>query len=292
MILEHTTTPDWPGVRDGSFASRVASSSPTGCSIALLGMPDDTGVALNNGYPGAAQGPSAFRAALARYGTAEPHGFDWPAVFDAGDVRPGDTIEETHDRVSSTVHALVIYGLIPIGIGGGHDLTYPFVRGVLESCDSMCGIYLDAHLDVREEIGSGMPFRKLLESPKVQSVDVIGLDPFVNSRSHMDWFLANGGRHESLSVSGPWPSDDLFFSIDLDAIDAANAPGVSARNPGGMSPRLAAQWAEAAGASNRVRCFDIMELCPPRDEDGRTARLAAHLFLSFLRGIAQREQQS
>jgi arginase family enzyme len=43
-----------------------------------------------------------------------------------------------------------------------------------------------------------------------------------------------------------------------------------------------------AGQDPGVRCFDIMELCPAHDEGGRTARLAAHVFLSFLRGFAGR----
>ena len=40
--------------------------------------------------------------------------------------------------------------------------------------------------------------------------------------------------------------------------------------------------------SPHIRCFDIMELNPAFDPDGRTARLAAHLFLSFLRDFAKR----
>ena len=35
------------------------------CRVALVGLPDDTGVELNNGRTGASKGPAAFRAALA-----------------------------------------------------------------------------------------------------------------------------------------------------------------------------------------------------------------------------------
>lgn len=280
--------PIWPDRRDGSFASSVVTDSAEGCAIALLGMPDDTGVQLNNGYTGARHGPAAFREALARYGTARPHSFDWPQVFDAGDVIPGESLSDTHERVTLAVEAVCAQGMLPIGIGGGHDLTLAFVRGVLGSVAPMNGIYIDAHLDVREETGSGMPFRRLLEDSRVGSLDVIGLDAFANSRDHVDWFLSNGGRRDGLTADGEWPDGELFFSFDLDAIDAGVAPGVSARNPSGMSSEAAAAWAHAAGRCERVRCFDLMELCPPRDENGRTARLAAHLFLSFLSGFAER----
>ena len=43
-------------------------SIPAGSRVALVGLPDDTGVELNNGRTGASKGPAAFRAALARYG--------------------------------------------------------------------------------------------------------------------------------------------------------------------------------------------------------------------------------
>jgi len=56
-------------------------------------------------------------------------------------------------------------------------------------------------------------------------------------------------------------------------------------NPCGLSPSQLVPWVEAAAAHPRLACFDIMELSPPHDPDGRTARLAAYLFLTFLRAL-------
>ena len=67
-----------------------------------------------------------------------------------------------------------------------------------------------------------------------------------------------------------------------------DSPGVSALNPAGWTVRDAEAWVRACGADPRVRCFDIMELNPAHDPDGRTARVAAHLFLTFLASFAQR----
>ena len=53
--------------------------------------------------------------------------------------------------------------------------------------------------------------------------------------------------------------------------------------------REAEAWVRACGADRRVRCFDLMELNPRFDPDDRTARIAAHLFLTFLTGFAQRK---
>ena len=84
------------------------------------------------------------------------------------------------------------------------------------------------------------------------------------------------------------PGDNIFLSLDLDVLDVSSAPGVSAQNPMGMSVHEVAKWIHAAGANDKVRCFDIMELCPPNDLASNTARVAAHLLLTFLKGFATR----
>jgi len=294
--VEHTNAVDWGRAAPSRMAARIRTDSPDGCAVALLGVPDDTGVELNSGRLGAAEGPGAFRAALARYGTSEPSGRRWPVVFDAGDLEIGDTLKETHQRLTAATGELLDAGLLPVMIGGGHDLTYPFVRALANRSDEpLTGVYFDAHLDVRAKPGSGMPFRSLIDWCGVEALYVHGLDPFANSAEHVRWFEGHGGRGAGGEVFGPddpWPAGDLFVSFDLDVIDQAFAPGVSAMNPCGWDSSTACAWARAAGRCERVRCFDIMELSPPHDsppgDGGRTARLAARLFLEFLSGFTER----
>lgn len=271
----------------GRFASRVRIDAAS-CEIALIGLADDEGVRLNGGRPGAAEGPRSFRAALAKYGAAQPASFAWPNLFDAGDVQPGDSIEQTHGRVTEAVAAALDLGMVPIGIGGGHDLTFPFVRAVAERFGAMSGVYLDAHLDVREEVGSGMPFRTLLEHGLACGLAVHGLDRFATRADHLRWFEGNGGVVVDEDLPPVWPGGACFLSVDLDVLDQSVAPGVSAMNPAGWSAGRACTWARSAGRNPDVRCMDIMELCPRHDEAGRTARVAARLCLEFLAGFAER----
>ncbi len=288
-------------------------------------MPDDTGVRLNGGRPGAAHGPHAFRAALAKYGVAQPEGWEWPVVLDAGDVEPaaGHTeasLHETHRRVTEATRSLLDNGLLPIAIGGGHDLTFPFVRAVVEflrdsgrgGSHPLGGVYFDAHLDVRDTVGSGMPFRKLIEICGVSPLVLAGFSPLVNSREHVRWFLEHGGEIADDDWSqwlDPYMDDGdeesgnpllapldgaehMFCSFDMDVLDASHAPGVSAPNPAGISVQDAARGVFLLASDARLRCMDFMELCPPHDDldaqSGRTARVAAHLFLHALMGFAMR----
>lgn len=296
-MFPHCRPPLWPEEIPGArFASLISTKSPEGCRIGLIGLADDHGIRLNHGRAGAAEGPRAFRAALARYGAGDAAGVNWPRVYDAGDVVgvPGEDLAAMHTRVTEAVAAMLDHGLLPVGIGGGHDLTFPFVRAVAKKIASaggppMVGVYFDAHLDVREGSGSGMAFRRLVEDCGVRGLHVHGLNHLATSQSHLAWFQAHGGHDEhDAAPDDPWPEGDLFVSFDLDVVDQAHAPGVSAMNACGWTPALAERWVTSAGREPRVRCFDLMELSPSLDESGRTARLAAHLFLRFLVGVGQR----
>lgn len=320
-MLPHLSPATWPSEppKFGRFAATIVRSGDESlddatlqgliakCRVALIGLPDDTGVELNRGRIGARDGPRAFRAALAKYGVAMPadETDDAPAlarVFDAGDITPAADIHDTHDRISEGVAAIVRRGLLPVAIGGGHDLTFPFVRGVINALRErpgfprqLHGTYLDAHLDVRTEVGSGMPFRSLLEGGFAANLTCIGLNPLVNSREHMEYFTSRSCRAVFNDATPPSTIADThasFVSLDMDVFDSAYAPGVSALNPCGLSPPQIARLVHSAGVNPAVHCFDIMEFNPHHDADGRTARLAAHMFLTFLRGIAERDRST
>jgi formiminoglutamase len=315
MNIPFTRRPAWPPIRAGAFAATMATEGdvPDGCAVALLGLPDDTGVRLNGGRPGAAEGPAAFRAALARFGTTfdlvADKSLDVP-VFDAGDVEPapgGDeaSLKETHARVEAAVGALRARGLVTFGVGGGHDLTLPVLAAVARSRrHALGGVNLDAHLDVRAKVGSGMPFRQLILGGHVdpQAFVEYGLGRFANNADDVAWARGQGVTLipvEDILAGGagidvaPLLDRALapgagFVSIDLDGLDAAFAPGVSALNPAGLDVRHAIRLVEAAGRDARIVHVDVMELCPPHDIEGRTARTAALLFLSFIAGFASR----
>ena len=292
MEVPYATPPQTPiEPHEGRFSSAVRPISeyqpnPDGHrAVAILGMPDDTGVKLNNGRPGTREGPSAIRRVLSRMGVDRPTNRDWPVVYDAGDVLPaGDDLDETHRRVTEASAAIANAGLLPFGFGGGHDLTFAFVRGVIHALPDKdkprAGVYLDPHLDVRETSGSGMPFRRLIEDCGVYDLRISGFDPLVNTAEHHNWFTLSGGQTLD-RTEGP-PERPYFASLDLDAFDASHAPGVSAMNPFGMSPFIAKYWVMMAAMSPNLRCFDIMELSPPHDDRDRTARLAAYCFLLAL----------
>jgi len=308
----HATAAAWPACRDASFASTIRRDEPGDAAIALIGLPDDTGVELNGGRTGAARGPSAFRSALARFGSVHD-GLKRRdlavSVWDAGDVLPAvgrdaRALEETHARVRAATTWLHERGLVVVAIGGGHDLSAPALGALAaHAAGTVGGVNFDAHLDVRERVGSGMPFRKLIDERALDPSRFveIGLGRFANDPGDLEWLSEKGARlvfadevrTDGLDVVSALQtalggSTPAFLSIDLDGLDGSVAPGVSAVNPLGLGVAHACALSEAAGREPRIRHYDIMELCPDHDADGRTARVAALLFLHFVTGFAER----
>ncbi|MBI3805458.1 MAG: agmatinase family protein [Nitrospirae bacterium] len=284
----------------------------------LLGVPSDAGVVHGGGRGGAAEAPSAIRLQLKRYGTA--YNFERQAdlttlsLADFGDLIPDEkSIEQTHHRLTKAVEAILDLGALPILLGGGHDLTFGGVRALAQRTPGpVGGLTLDAHFDVREPLNgvptSGTPFRNILEKLPNLSGDhfvEVGGNGLVNAKGHFEYLLAKKARIFSLSetrqkgigevvekalqIAGHG-TEKVFCSIDLDSVAQAFAPGVSAPSPDGFTPEEVSLAAYLAGVDPKVAYFDLMEMNPVFDQEGRTARLTAALVLHFLAGLARRKE--
>jgi arginase family enzyme len=219
-------------------------------------------------------------------------------------------LEEIHDRLREVVAAVCLAGLVPLVIGGGHDITYPVVGGAALVHGALGALNVDAHLDVRPPNplrNSGTSFRMAVDEGLVEGARLVelGVQEFANAQAHVGWVREQGGDVVPLeetrrvgmeravavalyraSSNGAAP---LYATLDMDAVSAADAPGVSAPMPDGISPADLLAAARAIGSHPRTVALDIAELNPAFDIDGRTARLAARAALAFISAVAGRE---
>jgi formiminoglutamase len=278
--------------------------------IVLLGIADDTGIRNVKGKPGAAEGPRASREKMYRFTTGAP---SFP-LYDAGDILPENTIEETHASATRAVRAIAAAGHFPIVIGGGHDLGFPHALGVLEHTRARTRfLNIDAHLDVRPTTGgitSGSPWYLLREHALFQStrsaIHEFGIQPHCNAHSLVRYAEKHGfGLHwlENLRAKNkpadlafakllgpPKGKERLLVSLDIDSVEFAAAPGCSAPQTLGFSPREVIRTSFLAGAHPRCDSFGVFELSPPLDPDGRTALLVAHCINAAMAGFATRRK--
>jgi formiminoglutamase len=277
-----------------------------GSLVTFIGYADDRAVVNGRGRAGAAQGPAELRRSLSRLTPGDRGELDALTLHDLGDATPDlGSIEEVHAAVEEAAFAALQAGGRVVLLGGGHDGAYATHSALVRAVSGVVGaINVDAHLDVRALrdglITSGTPFRRLAERWKERYALVeLGMQPQHNARAHRDWVAARGfvvlpldeirGRvADTFSGALRSSAEAIAVSLDLDSVAASSAPGVSAPSPDGLSPADLYACARAAGRDARVRVLDVMELAPPLDVDGRTARLGAAAIWHFLAGVAER----
>ena len=78
-----------------------------------------------------------------------------------------------------------------------------------------------------------------------------------------------------LKAAGP-----VYISFDMDVLDPAYAPGISHREPGGMSVREAISHLHAI--EGQIVGADVVEYNPVRDVSGMTAMVAAKILKEIM----------
>jgi len=302
---------DWTGTSDdpndeqfGDVVESARLDDAHEYDALIVGEPFDEAVI---GRKGASSGPAALREALAAVKT---HHFDAGpvgSVADLGDLGfVGDSADPVPETVSEmqdhlyrfTTRAVHDADTLPVFLGGDNSLTFPNARPLLDS-GSLGVLNFDAHLDVREvrdEPTSGTPYRQLHEAG-LDAYACVGARHFETSTAYADYVAEQGGEIVTAEEVGEdsvaaidaaldamGDVDQVYVSVDLDVLDASEAPGVSAPTPGGVTARELYRMLRLAASDSRVAGFEVVECAPPLDDGDRTARAGARAVAHFLAG--------
>jgi formiminoglutamase len=265
--------------------------------VLVVGCPQDEGVRRNRGRVGARFGPTEVRRSLYRYPVSEAH--ENLRLFDLGDVKLGECLEETHENLHEVVRALLRDGKRLVVLGGGNDISYPDCSALAKETSSLLVLNIDRHLDVRADVprNSGTPYRQLLEERYVRPsmFHEVGINSFANSPKYREYLETLGAHIHYLAdlrekgvgttvqgLTRNTNADAIFFGFDLDVVRAVEAPGVSDPSPMGLTAMEVCEIADAAAADPRTRIIEITEVNPAYDTNGVTSRLAANIVVRAL----------
>ncbi|WP_363466416.1 formimidoylglutamase [Halogeometricum borinquense] len=310
--------PNWSGTSSdpndeqfGHVVEQATIGEAAEYDAVLVGEPYDGAVI---GRPGARDGPTAIRDALAG---VKSHHFDAGPVSGVGDV--GDvklargSVRDVQDSLRETTAELYDSGALPVFLGGDNSLTFPNVaplldgnrdsKGDTDNGDSVGVVSFDAHLDcreVREGPSSGAPYRQLHEAG-LETLAVVGARHFETSTAYADYLDEQGGTIVTAESVGDGVDsaldrirtalsdvDTVYVSVDMDVLDATAAPGVSAPTPGGLTSRELFRLVRSIAGDDRIAGFEVVECAPSLDSTptGRTAATAARTVAHFLGGMS------
>jgi len=194
--------------------------------------------------------------------------------------------KEMLDEVSKFSKKIIENGKIPIAIGGEHSISV----GILENFDDVFVIFLDAHLDFRDEYENSKynhacTLRRIVD--KIGENNILALGVRSAERNELNEAKEQGlkivtskeirsrGMESILQeMSENLRKQRVYISLDFDVIDPSHAPGVSTPEPFGISPEDVVRIIERF--SDRMVGFDLVEVCPTYDM-GITSILAAKI---------------
>lgn len=220
--------------------------------------------------------------------------------------------EELADLVTTALQD----GEFPLILGGDHSIALGSISGVARVHKDIGVIWLDAHADFNTEETSpsgnihgmilaalaGLGNERLTNiggwSPKInkQNIVIVGARSLdrpgerellrannihIFTMSDIDQRGISQVMQEALAIAGQG-NNSIHLSLDMDALDPNEAPGVGTPVRGGLTYREAQLAMELIANSNRLISMDVVEVNPILDRENATASLAVELVLSAL----------
>jgi arginase len=204
---------------------------------------------------------------------------------DAGDL--AFAVQDAFAAIESRVGALLEQGKRPVSLGGDHSITYPIVKAAARRYPDLTIFHFDAHPDLYEEfegnrLSHACPFARIMESGLAKRLVQFGIRALNrHQREQAERFgvevveMRGLPAYEKLKAEGP-----VYLTFDMDALDPAFAPGVSHREPGGMSVREAIAHLHAI--EGEIVGADLVEYNPVQDVAGMTGTVAAKILKEIL----------
>jgi arginase len=228
-------------------------------------------------------------------------------------------IAATCRALAGRVERAMRQGRFPMVLGGDHSVAVGTVNGVAAHYrrrgHRLGVIWIDAHTDMNTPETSpsgnvhGMPLACLVGTGPRELTHLLGVAPVLEARStalvgirDVDLEERPAVRESGVAVFTMRDIDErgmravmrdaimaasrgtvgIHLSLDMDAIDPGEAPGVGTPVRGGLSYREAHLAMEMLCDSRLLRSMEIVEVNPILDVANRTAQLAVELALSAM----------
>ncbi len=228
-------------------------------------------------------------------------------------------IAKTCAKLAAMVESVITSGKFPLVLGGDHSVAVGAISGVSHVFrtrgEKVGVIWIDAHADMNTPDSSpsgnihGMPLACCLGKGPRELTDMFGYVPKLEARNvaliglrDVDAREREGVRESGVTAFTMRDIDErglrnimeqaiavaldgtaaFHLSLDMDAVDPDEAPGVGTPVRGGMTYREAHLAMETICDCGRMVSMEIVEVNPVLDEANRTALLGVELVTSAM----------
>jgi formiminoglutamase len=263
--------------------------------VAIIGVNEDRHAVDNQGCAGA---PDIIRKHLYRLFTMNEH----IKMVDLGNIRMGEKVNDTYFALRSVIAELLKSDVIPVVLGGSHDLTYPIYLAY-ESVKRIINLVnIDAMIDhgTHWELPDSHSFlsKIIMQKPNyLFNFTNIGHQSYFVDKDDVK-LLGNlyfdvhrlGEVRTDLTETEPMIRNADLLTVDISAIRQCDAPANANASPNGFYGEEVCQMMRYAGLANRLSCLGFFEINPVFDQNDQTAKLIAQMIWYFLEGFALRQE--
>ena len=245
--------------------------------IVLFGAPFDSTTSYRPGTRFASRTMRAESYGLETYSPYLDLDLEDAAVFDGGDLElPFGSVENALEDIEEFTQKIIDCDKLPLMIGGEHLVTLGAVRAVAAKYpDLHIGAKL-SHATVLHRVWDIVGDNKIFQFG-IRSGDK---SEFVWGKDHVKTqrFNFNNLKETVMALKGK----PVYFTVDLDVLDAAVFPGTGTPEAGGVSfDELRCAMKLVAENCNIVGT-DMVELSPPYDQSGISTATALKLLREYL----------
>ena len=262
--------------------------------IAIIGVEEER-LAIDN--EGCGRGADAIRAAL------YPLFNHWKGIniVDLGNIKTGFEVNDTYFALNKVMMTLLKFHIVPVIIGGSHDLTFPIYQ-VYEHIGKLVNITsIDPRFDIgadNEAINSdSFMSHIILHKPcYLFNYTNIGYQNYYvdkDSIALMKQLLFDSYRlglvKEDIEMTEPLIRNADIVTIDASAFRASDMPGVKNVSPNGFSGVEGCVMTRYAGLNQKVSSIGFFNYNPLFDVNSLGANNLAEMVWYFIDGFSFRQ---
>jgi len=262
--------------------------------VALIGVREDRGSKHNTGSGAAPDEVRKQLFQLMRFNQDVK-------IADLGNIDPGATLKDTYVAMSRVVNELMNMKIVPVIMGGSHDLTfaqygaYHHFSSNINLCivDSMIDFH-DGEDEINDENFLGRVF--VAEPSSLFGACMVAHQTHLTSpqalevmeKLHFEHFRLGQVRSDIYEMEPVFRSAHLC-SFDLASVRFADSPANYTASPNGLFGEELCQLARYAGQSESVNSFGLYGCNLAYDNRDQSTKLAAQALWYFMDGFCNRK---
>ncbi len=223
-------------------------------------------------------------------------------VVDIGNLRIGESLEQTYLRLSEVVAMLLKNNVLPIIIGGSHDLTLAQYMAYQDTEKLIEVLNIDALLDMDSQstqAANSHTHTLFLHEPNyLFGYTHLAYQSYLNDYQQVN--LLKNFNYEALSIGEmrndftevePYIRQADMLSFDTAALRQTQGQVAFNAFPFGLSGEEACQIAWYAGCNDKLSSLGIYGYYPQNDSNQQTAFTIAAMIWYFIEGFYSRKNE-